>query len=411
VGRGVCVDACVGKAAVGEEDRGPQRALCDVWGGLAVGMFTDSYRPRLSGVVHSVASVARALREQGHRVVVFAPRHPDYQDQEPDVVRLPALSNRRHPDFPLLLPVVRGLDRLVNELGLQVVHTHSPFTAGRLAEASRGPRPLVFTHHTLYEEYVHYAPLVPRSWARRWVRGRVVRFCNRCDLVVAPTGAVRDLLRSRGVRSRVEVVPTAALDLEAVDRVPAADPGSAGVPDGAPLVVCAGRMAPEKSMDTVLQAFAATPALREAYLVMVGGGPSLERLRRLAEDLDVASRVRFTGPLPWQQVVGWMKAAHVFVFASRTETQGLVVVEAMACGLPVVAVRAGGVAEVVEHGRTGLLVDPDPEQLGAAAARVLADGHLRRSLGEQARRRAEGFSAPRVAAQLVELYRSVLAGR
>jgi glycosyltransferase involved in cell wall biosynthesis len=144
---------------------------------------------------------------------------------------------------------------------------------------------------------------------------------------------------------------------------------------------------------------------------MVGGGPSLERLRRLAEDLDVASRVRFTGPLPWQQVVGWMKAAHVFVFASRTETQGLVVVEAMACGLPVVAVRAGGVAEVVEHGRTGLLVDPDPEQLGAAAARVLADGHLRRSLGEQARRRAEGFSAPRVAAQLVELYRSVLAGR
>jgi glycosyltransferase involved in cell wall biosynthesis len=106
-----------------------------------------------------------------------------------------------------------------------------------------------------------------------------------------------------------------------------------------------------------------------------------------------------------------MKAAHVFVFASRTETQGLVVVEAMACGLPVVAVRAGGVAEVVEHGRTGLLVDPDPEQLGAAAARVLADGHLRRSLGEQARRRAEGFSAPRVAAQLVELYRSVLAGR
>jgi hypothetical protein len=272
VGRGVCVDACVGKAAVGEEDRGPQRSLCDVWGGLAVGMFTDSYRPRLSGVVHSVASVARALREQGHRVVVFAPRHPDYQDQEPDVVRLPALSNRRHPDFPLLLPVVRGLDRLVNELGLQVVHTHSPFTAGRLAEASRGPRPLVFTHHTLYEEYVHYAPLVPRSWARRWVRGRVVRFCNRCDLVVAPTGGGAGPLtvprravpggggphRGPGPRGGGTGCPR---------RIPV----SAGVPDGAPLAVCAGRMAPEKSMDTVLQAFAATPALREGLLGDGGG--------------------------------------------------------------------------------------------------------------------------------------------
>jgi len=378
---------------------------------LVVGMFTDSYRPRLSGVVHSVAAVARALREQGHRVVVFAPRHPGYQDHEPDVVRLPAVANRRHPDFPLLLPVARGLDRLVEELGLQVVHAHSPFAAGRLAEASRGPRPLVFTHHTLYEEYVHYAPVLPGSWARRWVRGRVVRFCNRCDLVVAPTGAVRELLRSRGVRSWLEVVPTAALDLEAMARIPAADPRSVGVPDGAPLVVSAGRMAPEKSMETVLQAFAETPRLREAYLVMVGGGPRLEGLRKLAGELDVTARVRFTGPLPWEQVVAWMKAARVFLFASRTETQGLVLVEAMACGLPVVAVRAGGVTEVVEDGRTGFAVDPDPAQLGAATARVLGDEQLRRSLGEEARRRAEEFSGPRVATRLAELYRSVLEAR
>ncbi len=376
--------------------------------GLAVGMFTDSYRPRLSGVVHSVAAVAHALRQQGHRVVVFAPRVPGYRDEEPDVVRLPSLPNPRHPDFPLLVPVAGGLDRQVRELGLDVVHTHSPFAAGRLAERSRAGRPLVFTHHTLYEEYVHYAPAVPRGWARWWVRRHVAHFCNRCDLVVAPTHAVCRLLRGQGVGVRVEVVGTAALDLEALARVPPADPAAVGLPHQAPLVVCAGRMAPEKSMDLVLEAFARTPALRGAYLVMVGGGPSLDALRGLAHRLRLGPRVRFVGPQPWEGVVAWMKAGWVFAFASRTETQGLVVAEALACGVPVVAVREGGVAEVVEHGHTGLLTDPDPVALGQAVAQLLDDPQLRASMAEAARRQAERFSAYQVAGRLVELYRSLV---
>lgn len=374
---------------------------------LAVGMFTDSYRPRLSGVVHSVAAVARALRQRGHRVVVFAPHHPGFRDDEPDVVRLPSVANPRHPDFPLLVPVVRDLERRLQAMGIGVVHAHSPFAAGRLAAAGRRRRPLVFTYHTLYEEYVHYAPCIPRALARRWVRWHVVRFCNRCDAVVAPSGAVRDLLRAQGVRSRVEVVPTAALDLDALARIPPADPQERGIPPGAPVVVCAGRMAPEKSMDVVVEAFARTPALQDAYLVLVGGGPSLDRLRALAAGRGLGERVKFLGPLPWEGVVAWMKAARVFAFASRTETQGLVLAEALACGTPVVAVRAGGVAEVVDHGRTGLLTDPSPESLGRAVARLVHDGCLRTEMAQRAREDAHRFSAERVAARLEELYRSL----
>lgn len=371
-------------------------------------MFTDSYRPRLSGVVHSVAAVTQALREQGHRVVVFAPRYPGYRDCEPDVVRLPSLANPAHPDFPLLVPVAADVNRRVADLGLAVLHTHSPFAAGRLAATSRRGRPLVFTHHTLYEEYVHYAPWTPASLARRWVRWHVVRFCNRCDLVVAPTRAVQDLLRARGVRSKVEVVPTAALNLDLLDRVAPADPQECGIPRGAPVVVCAGRMAPEKSMEVVVQAFAHLRPSQDAWLVMVGGGPSLDFLRALAGRLGVHERVRFLGPQPWERVVAWMKLAWVFLFASRTETQGLVVVEAMACRTPVVAVRAGGVAEVVEHELTGLLTEPSPEALGRALEKLLAEEDLRRMLSERARKRAEAFSAFRVAGRLVELYRSLL---
>lgn len=374
---------------------------------LVIAMFTDSYRPRLSGVVHSVAAVAAALRAQGHRVVVFAPRKEGFVDTEPDVVRLPSVPNRRHPDFPLLLPAVPGLSRTLAELGVQVVHAHSPFSAGQLALRARGRRPLVFTHHTLYDEYVHYAPLVPRAWARWGVRRRVVGFCNRCDTVVAPTGAVRDRLRASGVRTRVEVVSTAALDLEAVAQIQPVDRAAWGVPAGAPLVVCAGRMAPEKSMEDVLLAFARTPTLRGAYLAMVGGGPSLHALRRLARQLGLDRRVVFPGSVPWEQVVGWMKAGDVFAFASRTETQGLVVAEALACGLPVVAVRAGGVAEVVEDGRSGLLVDADAAALGVAVARVLEDASLRQALRDGARARATHFSSDQVARRLLALYQDL----
>ncbi len=384
-------------------DRGRRRPVA-----LTVGMFTDSYRPRLSGVVHSVAGLAAALRAQGHRVVVFAPDYPGYRDAEPDVVRLPSVVTRRHPDFPLLIPVSRDLGRRVRELGVQVVHAHSPFAAGRLAAACRGGRPLVFTHHTLYEDYVHYAPAIPGPVARWWVRRHVVNFCNRCDLVVAPTRAVQELLRARGVRSRVEVVPTAALDLEAVDRVPPADPAAWGIPRGAPVVVCAGRMAPEKSMEVVVEAFAGSPRLQDAYLVMVGGGPSLQALRRLASRLRAQDRIRFVGPRPWEDVVAWMKAAQVFAFASRTETQGLVVVEALACGTPVVAVRAGAVAEVVQHGQTGLLVDPSPQALRGGLERLLGDELLRRQMASRAREHARRFDARVVADRLAELYRSLV---
>lgn len=379
-------------------------------GGLVIGMFTDSYAPRRSGVVHSIAAVAAALRARGHRVVVFAPRMEGFEDSEPDVVRLPAVPNPRHPDFPLLLPAAPGLGRSLSELGVQVVHAHSPFTAGQLALRVRGRRPLVFTHHTLYEEYVHYAPAIPRPLARWWVRRRVVGFCNRCDAVVAPTATVRDRLRSSGVRTRVEVVSTAALDLDALARVQPVDRAAWGIPPGAPLVVCAGRMAPEKSMEDVLLAFARTPALKPAYLAMIGGGPSLDSLRALARDLGAEDRVRFTGSVPWEQVIGWMKAGDVFAFASRTETQGLVVAEALACGLPVVAVRAGGVAEAVEDGRSGLLVDGDPAALGKAVARVLYDDSLREALRQGARARAAHFSSDQVGEQLLALYRELGGG-
>lgn len=366
-------------------------------------MFTDSYRPRVSGVVHSVGMLARCLRARGHRVHVFCPRHPGYADEEPDVHRLPSVVTRKNRDFPLLLPVAGVIRRVVQQMGLDVLHAHSPFVAGHMAMRVGGGRPVVFTHHTLYTEFVHYWP-VPQRLARWWVRRHVVRFANRCDAVIVPTRVVERMLRDQGVRRRIEVISTALLDLEAIASVPAPPREPFG---DTPLVVCAGRMGHEKSMEVVVQAFAIVRARRPAHLVMVGGGPALAELQNLAGRLGVGDYVTFTGELPHEAAIGWMKAADVFAFASQTETQGLVVAEAMACGVPVVAVAAGGVAEAVVHGRTGLLTDPDPGSLAEAIDRLLGDGDHRRSLGEAAGLAAQDFSADAIAERTLEVYRSL----
>jgi 1,2-diacylglycerol 3-alpha-glucosyltransferase len=377
---------------------------------VRVGVFTDSYLPRISGVVRSIEAFVAELRRQGHHVSIFAPGYRGFVDADPDVVRFPSVRPPGHPDFPLAIPLRRRFVATLAARRLTVVHTHSPFlmgAAGRYA-ARRLGLPLVFTHHTMYAEYVHYVPLFPPPLSRRVVTRYTARYCNHCTAVIAPSQAVRTWLRSIGVTAPIEVLPTAGFELARFDRL---DPSWVrpryGIPSEAPLVITVGRLAPEKRFDVLLAAFADAARGGPARLLVVGGGPEAPVLRHLAAQLGVGAQVVFTGPLDHDRVLDCYAAADLFAFASPTETQGLVVIEAMAAGLPVVAVRAGGVAEAVGDGDTGLLVDPDPLALAAAIRRVLHDASLRQRLAARGRQAARAYAIDALARRLVALYRHV----
>ncbi|MDR7483020.1 MAG: glycosyltransferase family 4 protein [Armatimonadota bacterium] len=378
---------------------------------VRVGVFTDSYLPRISGVVRSIEAFVSELRRQGHHVSIFAPGYRGFVDADPDVVRFPSVRPPGHPDFPLAIPVDRRFLAKLAARRPSVIHTHSPFlmgAAGRYA-ARRLGLPLVFTHHTMYAEYVHYVPLFPPRLSRQVVTRYTARYCNRCTAVIAPSRAVRAWLRSIGVVTPIEVLPTAGFELARFDRL---DPSWVrpryGVPSGAPLVITVGRLASEKRFDILLAAFADAARGGPAHLLVVGGGPEAPVLRHLAGQLGVGSQVIFTGPLDHDRVLDCYAAADVFAFASPTETQGLVVIEAMAAGLPVAAVRAGGVAEAVGDGETGLLVDPDPAALAAAIRRLLHDEPLRRRLSAGGREVARAYAIDVLTRRLVDLYRNLM---
>ena len=358
---------------------------------MRIALFTNNYLPFCGGVTISVETLRLGLESSGHEAWVFGPRLTGAEDVSVKVVRYPSIPVATYPEFALAVPYSRRIDRLVTALDFDVIHAHHPFLLGPAARrlARRNRRPLVFTYHTRYEKYAHYVPL-PLGLVQAAALRISAGFAAQADAVLAPSAVIRDELHARGVRTPIAVVPT-GVDLERFrpgDR--AAARRSLGVGPAAPLVLYVGRLDREKSVDRVLAAFERVAStLTAAQLVLVGQGTETERLRRIARALPVAERIRFLGLRPHHSLAECYQAADVFLFASETETQGLVLAEAAACGLPAVAVDAPGCDEVVRDGDTGILTKGDPAALAEAVIGLLLDPERRRAMARRAREIAE----------------------
>jgi glycosyltransferase involved in cell wall biosynthesis len=375
---------------------------------LRVGLFTNNYFPMLGGVPTAVETIRRDLEALGHEVVIVAPRMAGTAAGERGVIRVPAVPAPTYPDFALPMPLGPSLTRRLRALDLDVFHAHHPFLLGasarRLARAAG--RPFVFTYHTLYERYVHYVPLLPHEMvARRAIRWSA-RFADTADLVIAPSDFVARRLRTLGVHRPIEVLPT-GVDLDRLrpgDRSFARRSLGLGLDDRVLLYV--GRLDREKNLEFLLDAVARVRAPR-IRLLLVGRGTQTAALRRAAATTGLGSRVEFRGGSPPAGLPAYYQAADVFVFASTSETQGLAVLEAMACGLPVVAIRASGIEEIVTDGVSGLLVPEDAATLAGAIDEILADDHLRAKLVVGGREAASPLGSTALTERLVAAYQRV----
>ena len=391
-------------------------------------LTAESFLPYLSGVTVSVDSLARGLGVRGHEVLVLAPRPDDAREPGPvgspgpapryawlPSYQLPRVAPPRY-RMPWPLPWA-GATREARRFAPDLVHAHSPFVTGVIARrlARDAGVPLVFTHHTRFADYGHYlGPLAGpgAALADAYLR----RFWGGCAAVIAPSSDLAAEIAARlppARRSRVHVIPT-GVDVAGIQAAAAVDPRpTAGWPEDALVVVALGRLAPEKSPMTVFDAVALA-ASRDARLrlLVVGGGPSEARLRDRAARADLVGRVAFTGLLPRSAALEQLRGGDLFVFASRTETQGLVLAEALSAGLPSVAIDGPGVRDSVRDGVDGLVVAAMPEadraeRLAAALAVVAADDARRAEMGVRALADAGRFSVERRVAETESLYRSL----
>lgn len=376
-------------------------------------MLTNTYTPHVGGVARSVHAFAAAYRRQGHRVVVVAPQFEGAPADEPDVIRVPAIQKFNGSDFSVRLPVPWLVSSALAEFHPDIVHSHHPFLLGDTALRIAAARnlPLVFTHHTMYERYTHYVPGDSPAMAR-FVMNLATGYANLCDRVLAPSESVAAVLRERGVTTPVDVVPT-GVDTELFAR--GDGPGfrrRLGIPAQAFVVGHVGRLAPEKNLSFLAEAVAAQLRRHlDAHFLVVGSGPSQEEIHRQFERYRLGSRLHLAGTHSGQALVDAFHAMDVFAFASHTETQGMVLTEAMAAGLPVVALDAPGAREVVIDGQNGrLLSSQSVRRFGNALEWVAAGAAERRAaLAEAARQTAEKFSMNHCAEKAIGAYQAVAA--
>ena len=380
---------------------------------MHIAFFTNYYHPVVNGVVRSVASFRENLVKQGHNVFVFAQSDSNYTDSEPFIFRYPSLPLPLG-EISTAIPVSPFVDQLLPILKLDVIHTHHPILLGQTAarKAAELGLPLVFTFHTQYWEYTHYIPFPQeviqdflKNAVHRWLR----EFMQKCQHIIIPSESLREILvRDYGLHERYSVIPTGT-DLEPFLQ---ADGKSLRAEHGwhdEKVLVSVGRLAPEKNWDTLLQALAKVYQKQpDVRLVLIGDGTARQTLEMLAAELGITDRVTFTGAVPFEQIPRYLKAADLFAFASVTETQGLVTIEAMAAGLPVVAVDGPGTRDIVEHGKQGFLVENDPDALARALNQLLSDPQKMKRFSSNALKKARTFDVNELGKQLIGVYEQAI---
>ena len=376
-------------------------------------MLSDVYFPRINGVSTSIETFRRDLVNLDIRVSLIAPEYST-TDKTPATWRVPSRKVLFDPEDRLMH--WDHLMRTVKQAGnsnVDMVHIQTPFLAhyaGIRAGRSLGV-PMVATYHTHFEEYIHhYLPLLPRSALRLFARRLARNQCNDLDAVVVPSEAMRQTLSDYGVTAPLHILPTGI----PIDQFSNGDgrlfrARHAIAPDR-PLALYVGRIAHEKNIGFLIDATERIRHQRPDFLLLIAGeGPALASLRRSVEKLGLDGNVRFVGYLDREtELPDCYAAADVFVFSSKTETQGLVLLEAMAAGIPVYAFAAMGTRDIVEPCRGAVVAPQEPVAFAAGLVELMADPQRMAELSVQARKFADAWSAPERARQLAELYRSLV---
>lgn len=376
-------------------------------------MMTNTFAPHVGGVARSVEAFTAEYRRRGHRVMVVAPEFDSMPEDEVDVVRLPAIQRFNGSDFSVVLPVPKFLTSAIEAFRPDVVHSHHPFLVGatalRVAHVHR--LPLVFTHHTMYEHYTHYVP-GDSAVLKRFVIDLSTNYANLCHQVFAPCESIAEILRRRGVTAPLAVLPT-GVELQGFKRGHGAGFRAAmGIPDEALVIGHLGRLAPEKNLEFLAECAAVFLKDEErAHFLVVGTGPSESAIRDIFDRAAIADRLHLAGVLQHPLLASAYHAMDVFAFASKTETQGMVLTEAMAAGVPVVALDAPGAREVVMDGGNGRLLARQDTAEFAGALRWVAsrDRSDRRRLSARARRTAREFSMEKTAETALAAYAAQVA--
>lgn len=382
---------------------------------MRVLMISDVYFPRINGVSTSIQTFRRGLHAAGHETVLIAPAYPvEWAGRdEGEILRIPSRYLPRDPeDRAMRAGFIRKLRPELARRNFDLVHVQTPFIAHYqgVSIARELGIPVVETYHTYFEEYLHhYVPLMPRAVMRFVARRFTSSQCNALDALVVPSRAMQDALVDYGVRCPMQIIPT-GMEME---RFGGGDGqkfrAQLGIEPDRPVLVHVGRVAHEKNIDFLFRMFRKVVDQRpEAMMIVAGEGPALVHCKAYVDSLRLTKYIRFVGYLARDSaLLDCYRAGDLFVFSSKTETQGLVLLESMALGVPVVSTAHMGTADIVRPERGARSAPDDEEGFARLVLKLLADPQARMAMSIDARAYAATWSAEAMAAKMAEFYRDV----
>ncbi|MCE9559034.1 MAG: glycosyltransferase [Armatimonadetes bacterium] len=376
---------------------------------MKIAVFSDSFVPILNGVSISIKSLVDELRRKGHSVHIFTAGAPGHKDSDPNIHRFFSYRTPWSKDYPITLPPFYPIIPAFRREKFDIIHTHTPFMVGfvglRWGESHHVP--VVSTYHTLYDKYVHYFPFFPKRYTRYRIAKHTNFYYNSVAHVITPSEASRKWLLRHSVKTPITVIPTAQFAPGERDKAQLRlskkfDPASK-------ILLYVGRIAVEKNMLTLIDAVAVVMKKDPAvFFLVVGDGPFREQCKQHVNSLGIGDRVRFEGFVPRDQVDDYYALSDIFVFASVTETQGLVVSEAMSYGLPAVVVTGGGAGASVIPDENGFLVGNDPAKIAEGVLTLLFDKDLLSKMSGRASLSVRGYTVSDMTDRILGVYDSVL---
>ena len=375
--------------------------------------ISDVFFPRVNGVSTSINTFATELRALGHQVTLIAPSYTDEDKQEEWIVRVPSHKIYFDPEDRLMnFGKLKALLPWIRDKHFDVIHIHTPFTAHYVGIhfGKKLDIPVVETYHTFFEDYLHhYLPFIPQFISRKLARTISRRQCNAVDGIVSPSKPMLDVLKQYGIKTPAEVVAT-GLDDSSFARVDGEHfRMSHDIPLAQPMLLFVGRVAHEKNIGFLLEMHVELIKKHpDALLVITGEGPAEESIKHSIDKLDISNKVRMIGYLDRShELIACYKAADIFVFASKSETQGLVLLEAMAQGTAVVAIAELGTKSILIEGEGVLIAKDDINDFADKVSVLLSDAPKRQMIGEKGRQYAkEKWGAGVLAKKVAKFYKS-----
>lgn len=379
---------------------------------MKIAIFTNNYLPNPYGVTVSVETFRSELEKRGHAVYVFAPDWPGYHDDNQKVFRYPSLDIKVRFRFPLAIPFSRKMRRILEALELDVIHAQHPNLLGWAARrwARKKKIPLVFTWHTLYDHYTNFVPFLPKELVTKYIIKQAANYANSADAVIAPTASIISILKRWGVRKEIIPIATGIREEEfsGADGKSVRQKYAIGAEET--VLILVSRLTEEKNIRFVFRSLESIlQSDKKVKFLVAGDGYLVPELEKFCRGKNISDQVIFAGVVAHDELKNYYAAADIFVYGSKSETQGIIPLEAMYSGLPIVAVNSTGISSLMLDKANGFLVKEDEREFSQAVKKLIDDPDLCKRFGEASSKIArDNFTSGVCAEKLLELYGRVI---